>query len=244
MRIIEIAAKRQMEARMLEDSQVSYTISFNIGDLVLLSRPKIGSRSKGTATRLLYQNIGPFEVVDKLSDVTYRLRKLGTDKVTSHHVKYINPYLTKQAYEAEVSRATSDEPANFNHTHDSKHPPQFLPRQGDFLFFIGLATKQRPFYLVQVTDYEPSAEFVHFQYLNNSTSKQKYRYCWTKETPTKVMERQEVNQPVGYAPMVQYASIDQFCTVPVNPKVNTDGSLRLGVSEVKRVMQHRPVLGK
>ena len=128
MRIIEIAAKRQMEARMLEDSQVSYTISFNIGDLVLLSRPKIGSRSKGTATRLLYQNIGPFEVVDKLSDVTYRLRKLGTDKVTSHHVKYINPYLTKQAYEAEVSRATSDEPANFNHTQDSKHPPQFLPR--------------------------------------------------------------------------------------------------------------------
>jgi hypothetical protein len=73
-------------------------VKYNLGDLVLLARPRIGVRKEGTATRLQFQNIGPFEVVEKISKITYRLRKCGTESVSSHHVKFMNPYLTREAY--------------------------------------------------------------------------------------------------------------------------------------------------
>ena len=71
MEVIERATKRTIEATLFANDQASYEVRYNISDLVLLPRPKIGLRAHGTATRLMYQNVGPFEVVEKLSDVTY-----------------------------------------------------------------------------------------------------------------------------------------------------------------------------
>ena len=68
-----------------------------------MTRPRIGKRSKGTATRLMYQQVGPFEVVRHLGNNAYRLLKLGTYHVSTHNVQNLHPYLTKEAYEKKLS---------------------------------------------------------------------------------------------------------------------------------------------
>ena len=78
--IYEIHRKRIIEASMLNAEAVHYQRSFDIGDLCLLARTMLGVRKDNTAARLKYQNIGPFEVVEQLSDVLYRLRKVGCNK--------------------------------------------------------------------------------------------------------------------------------------------------------------------
>jgi hypothetical protein len=232
MDIIERETKRHMEAQLLANDQAAYHVSFDLGDLVLLSRPKIGSRKKGTATRLMYQNIGPFEVVEKVSDVTYRLRKLGTDTVAPHHVKYINPYLTKSAYETKVAADTADSPANPSTTID----PSFLPAIGDFMLFTGLATDSQPFFLVKVTDYDSGSGEVVFHYLNNTSNRLKYKYVWVKDGPDGPVERQHMKQPKGFEADIQWAHRDGFCWTAVHPQTNADGSFRLNMTEIKRAM--------
>ena len=67
MDVLETERKRNIEASLLNAEQVCYTRSFNVGDLCLVATHKIGKKEDDTATRLLFQNIGPFEVVEKLS---------------------------------------------------------------------------------------------------------------------------------------------------------------------------------
>ena len=180
----------------------------------------------------MYQNIGPFEVVEKVSDATYRLRKLGTDTVTSHHVQYMNPYLTADAYEKkEVSNTSSEGIASRN--------TSYSPTPGDFMLFMGIPRPGKPFYLVQVKDYHEDSGDVDFHYLNNTHSRTKYRYVWVKVTSTGNHERQQMKQPPGYQADIQYAHRDDFCWTPVTVKYNGDGSIRLNQTEVKRALQHQ-----
>ena len=237
MHVIETEAKKMIESKSLANEALHYSVSFSLGDLCLISRPMLGKRAKGTATRLLYQNIGPFEVVEKVSDVTYRLRKLGTKKVTSHHVKYMNAYLTKEAHEKQVA-AQTDENEPVMEVDDS-----YVPTKGDFLFFTQFGTKKRPFELVEVTCYDGVNEDVEFQYLNNTTAKLKYRYVWTKDEPEGTLEQQKMTCPAGYTANLQYAHQDNFCWTPVELKKNKDGSYRLNGTEAKRVLQHLPKMG-
>ena len=67
MDVLETERKRNIEASLLNAEQVCYTRSFNVGDLCLVATHKIGKKEDDTATRLLFQNIGPFEVVTNTS---------------------------------------------------------------------------------------------------------------------------------------------------------------------------------
>ena len=227
------------ESKQLQYDRLHYTVSFGVGDLVLLARKMIGKRSVGTATRLLYQNIGPFEVMEKISDVTYRLRKCGTDKVTSHHVKFMNPYLTKDAHEQQIEEQTATTPG-------LEPPPlHYTPDEGDFLLFTQFATAKRPFELVQVVEYDSANGDIVFQYLNNTINKAKYKFVWTNGKHGALhAEQQKATCPKGYTASVQYAHEDCFCMTKVDLRQNDDKSFRLNATEIKRALSYKPALGK
>ena len=60
-----------------------YGTSYNVGDVVLLYNPK---KKKGLSPKLFRRWEGPFLVIGKLSDVTYRIQKSVNAKgVVVHH---------------------------------------------------------------------------------------------------------------------------------------------------------------
>ena len=239
MHICKTEEIKMIESKQLQYDRLHYTVSFGVGDLVLLARKMIGKRSVGTATRLLYQNIGPFEVMEKISDVTYRLRKCGTDKVTSHHVKFMNPYLTKDAHEQQIEEQTATTPG-------LEPPPlHYKPDEGDFLLFTQFATAKRPFELVQVVEYDSANGDIVFQYLNNTINKAKYKFVWTNGKHGALhAEQQKATCPKGYTASVQYAHEDCFCMTKVDLRQNDDKSFRLNATEIKRALSYKPALGK
>ena len=54
----------------------------------------------------------------------------------------------------------------------------YTPRPGDFLLFTGLPRPDKAFNLAKITSYNIKTEDVEFQYLNNVSNKQMYRYIW------------------------------------------------------------------
>ena len=181
MHTVELAARAHSEAQLLRSYDRYYSVNYNVGDLALLARPRIGSRAKGTTTRLMYQNIGPFEIVEKISEVTYRLRKLGTDTISSQHVRYINPYMTKEAHEKKKEK----EDVSIGNDGQAI----YQPAPGDFMLFMGLPREECPYFLVQVIQYDPGSGDIEFQYFNNTHAKGKYRPVWIKETLNGIKER-------------------------------------------------------
>ena len=139
MDIIEQAVKKVTETSLLDADQAYNEVKYNLGDLVLLARPRIGVRKEGTATRLQFQTFGPFEVVEKISEVTYRLRKCGTEAISSHHMKFMNPYLAREAYQVETSKTGSNEPDKGIRSESEEDAARDCsPRTGDFMFLMGL----------------------------------------------------------------------------------------------------------
>ena len=171
--------------------------------------------------------------------------------MTLHHFKFINPYLTASAYEREISESGSSESSSSSKSSSSKSSSSksstttadanasFLPQPGDFMLFTGLPRPGKPFYLVKVQQYHEGTGDIDFQYLNNTSNRQKYKYVWVKETPDGNSEKQQMRQPAGYAADLQYAHRDDFCWVSAKPQTNGDGSYRLLQSEIKRVMKHK-----
>ena len=120
---VKLAAKEQLQQNQWRDLQTSYDVKYSTGDLCLVSRPVLGSRIKGTATRLRYQHIGPFEVIEARGSSSYLLKKLGTNTTSAHHVRNMSPYLTKEAYETEVVKpALEDAAANAANRVQGDHP--------------------------------------------------------------------------------------------------------------------------
>jgi hypothetical protein len=134
---------------------------------VILRSPKIGERVKGTATRLMYQLVGPFELIKYLGSNAYQLRKVGIDKLSTHNVKHMNPYLSKERHKKELSsplplKASASKllPAD-DMPAEAK---QFIPKPGDFMLYTGFGTKKKPFHLVKVIQFVEAAGEVEFQW--------------------------------------------------------------------------------
>jgi hypothetical protein len=209
-----------------------------VGDLVLLARPVIGSRKRGTTTRLLFQNIGPFEVMEYIGNNAYRLRKLGTDTVTTHNVKYMNPYLTKSAYEKQtLPLVDPDAPQVVI--------PPYSPMPGDFMLFTGLSGSDVPYHLVTILEYHTDSEEVEFTYLNNSTTTghlRNFRPVWTAIDQ---VEKQQMRAPKGnYSRAPHSAHRDHFCWTSI-PVQKTSNGFNLTALNVRKAMEMRvrsPVL--
>ena len=222
----------------LRADQARYSITYSPGDLVNVTRPRIGKRSKGTATRLMYQQVGPFEVVRHLGNNAYRLRKLGTDHVSTHNVQHLHPYLTKEAYEKKIVGPALEEAAK------APHPPlktAYVPKPGDHLLYTGFATKDKPFFLVKVESYDDRTGEVTFQFYNNGTSNGNltgHRLCWTTPPGEDGDEIQSMRRPanVCYEPFRETDTLDKFCLHPM-PVKRLSASVRLAQKDVTHAMR-------
>jgi hypothetical protein len=217
MDVVEQATLEVLSANKLSSDQITYTVNYELGDLVLLARPVIGSRAKGTTTRLMFQNIGPFEVVEKVNENVYRLRKLGTNTITTHNIKYMNSYLTKSAYETQTGKSAEVDA-------EDELDVSYVPQSGDYLLFVGLATLKKPWYLVEVVDYDEATDAVEFMYLNSrSTNPFRSNRCvWTCEDK---LEIQSMTMPKehGYVREVNSAQLEFFRGSPLSVQKTKKG---------------------
>ena len=222
----------------LRADEARYSITYSPGDLVNVTRPRIGKRSKGTATRLMYQQVGPFEVVRHLGNNAYRLRKLGTEHVSTHNVQHLHPYLTKEAYEKKIVTPALEEAAK------APNPPlqtAYVPKAGDHLLYTGFATKDKPFFLVKVESYDDRTGEVTFQFYNNGTSSgilTGHRLCWTTPPGEEGDEIQSMRRPanVCYEPFRETDTLDKFCLHPM-PIKRLSASVRLAQKDVTHAMR-------
>ncbi len=238
MNLVEQVIQEQTMRNKQASDDITYEVTYNVGDLVLLARPVIGSRKRGTTTRLLFQNIGPFEVMEYIGNNAYRLRKLGTDTVTTHNVKYMNPYLTKSAYEKQtLPLVDPDAPQVVI--------PPYSPMPGDFMLFTGLSGSDVLYHLVTILEYHTDSEEVEFTYLNNSTTTghlRNFRPVWTAIDQ---VEKQQMRAPKGnYSRAPHSAHRDHFCWTSI-PVQKTSNGFNLTALNVRKAMEMRvrsPVL--
>ena len=161
-----------------------YTIVHRPGDLVFVHRPVA---KKGQTSRLLFQCAGPFEVMAHASPPNedgsynvYRLRNLRTAKMSTHNIKDIHPYISKEAYveySDDVKALKTLAGQDVSADDDIAVNDNFDPQQNDFLLFPGFETVD--YHLIQVTKRE--GDMIHFHYLNTSGSSRlkNFKPVWT-----------------------------------------------------------------
>jgi hypothetical protein len=229
MDVVEQATLEVLTANKLSSDQITYSVNYEIGDLVLLARPIIGSRAKGTTTRLMFQNIGPFEVVEKLNSNVYRLRKLGTNSITTHNVKYMNSYLTKKAYETQTGRSAELDA-------EDELEVSYVPKPGDYLLFVGLPSQKNPWLLVDVVEYHKATDEVDFLYLNTQSISpfRSHRCVWTCDGKPEI---QAMTRPAyhGYLREVNSAQREFFRGTPL-PVQKTKRGVNLSESAVRKAL--------
>jgi transposase InsO family protein len=245
------AKLQQIRRNRFQNQKLKYTVEYHAGDLVLLYR---SIRKKGITQKLLFQTTGPFEVVAKVHDNVYRLRKLSTGTESKHNVRDICPYITKEQHErkeadgAAAAQAMQAEPAE---------PDQLDPKAGDFLIFPGTAPSQSrladnytanpekfPFFLCEVKSVEPAEGTVHIHYYNTYSQAQPprlrgYLPAWA-HTSTGV-EQFKQKCPKNHQPVEDPGiPLEEFCPVKINPVRDQKGILSLRGKEIERALRLRP----
>ena len=162
---------------------------------------------------------GPFEVVarhDKNENV-YRLRKCGDPKgrVTSHSVRDMCPYITKEAHEREISSPDDG---------GLQSAPPLLPEVGDFLL---LPYGSRDF-VCRVLHFNPTSGVVKVQFYNNEKNGgllEKVQPVWycpkdhNKEVYCGEVKRQ-LKFP-AYLPYTVELHVDEFYQVEIKKKLHS-----------------------
>ena len=117
----------------------------------------------------------------------------------------MSPYLTKEAHETDIV-----EPLNRKKAQQPKLPA-FTPMAGDFLLYIGQASKSRRWYLVKVTDYLVDEEYVNFHYLNTKSGSKLplvgHRFVWIAAGKA---EKHSMLPVEGFTAAIQGNSADQL----------------------------------
>ena len=242
--VVEQAWQKQLAHNRQYSTKVKYERKFNEGDLVLLSRPIM---KKGQTTRLLYQNIGPFEVVEKLSGHTYRLRKLGSDRVFTQDIKYLNPYLTREAHERQIEERLDDKLDEA-----TVADPGFAPKPGMFMLLTAFRTRKKPFFLVKITKVDDDeSRTLHFHYHNNTTRMRKTKIAkgpkaahlhghlpvWKCEGKPEV---QATRRPAGFVADVQYAPASCFAWADITFLQKTPDGISLDHREIQNKIKIKP----
>ena len=221
-----------------------YTIVHRPGDLVFVHRPVA---KKGQTSRLLFQCAGPFEVMAHASPPNedgsynvYRLRNLRTAKMSTHNIKDIHPYISKEAYveySDDVKALKTLAGQDVSADDDIAVNDNFDPQQNDFLLFPGFETVD--YHLIQVTKRE--GDMIHFHYLNTSGSSRlkNFKPVWT--APGKSKEIQSMTKPrlKGYELVEHQVPIDEVCQQQIFP-IQTPIGYNLTKSNVEAVLKYLP----
>ena len=177
-----------------------YNETHDEGDLVFVHRPIC---KKGKTSRLLFQNIGPFQVVGPACPANvnggynaYRLRNLATDKVSPFNVRDVSPYLKKkEAQEMEEEKEECDSECD----DDAEDAPlvnsDFAPEVGDFLLFTGF--KDVAFHLIQMTAPVEDGT-LKFKYFNTTSAKREVGFAKVWTHPTKKEIFSNASEVKGY----------------------------------------------
>ena len=171
--------------------------------------------------------------MEYIGNNAYRLRKLGTDAITTHNVKYMNPYLTKAAHEKQTL-TKADPDAN------TVAIPAYVPQPGDFMLFVRLASSDVPFHLVEVLEFHSDSDDVEFYYWNNSTSSgmlRNYRPVWSAPDSKEIQSMSKPPQK-NYVKVAHTAHRDYFCWSAI-PVVKTTKGFHLSQRNINRVMRMR-----
>ena len=209
-----------------------YTKAYKPGDLVNLWRPNVNT---GIYGKLAYKCVGPFEVISRHSknDDVYVLRRLGDDNArhTSHHVRDLVPYISKEAYtQREQAKDSGGEPEN----------PALTPTVGMYMLLPYGSTD----YVCQVQDYDSRTGMVSFQYLNteskkDKTDKTKLALAWKKgedgsdEIYTAKLTPKLVTE--GYTAVGDIIHQDEFYQAEVPLQVDKKHPTRFFLAKHKRL---------
>lgn len=249
-KVVTNARKQQMRRNHHQNAQLKYEYKYKEGDLVLVYRPNI---KKGVTRKLLYQAAGPYEVMKEIHDNVYRLKRLGTDKLSIHNVSDICPFITKEHYQKRQDEATLAAGPSA-----TEGPDELKPEPGDFLLFPGTASdnlgagsdlddhpERYPFYLCKVIDYNEPGSCVRIHYYNTYSKGKRpklrgYFPAW-KHVDTGV-EQFAIKCPTKHEAVEDPdIPLDEFCPVKITPvKGSAKGAVDLKLKEIKRALGLRP----
>jgi site-specific DNA-cytosine methylase len=173
----EAAVKRKLEGDLRK-----VEVTYEQGDMVVVWRP---ISSKHLSGKLLYQNVGPFEVLgqphaDKAggpNPAVYRLRHLETGKECTQNIRHMFPYLrgTKASQVSEETKAewATASPAAVNDEDNIVAITDL--EEGDFLW-LRARGKQRGL-LTRIKSVDPHSDLVEVHTYNTHTAARKGGWC-------------------------------------------------------------------
>ena len=205
------------------------------GSLVIVNRPIV---KKGQTSRLVYQCIGPFEVVGPAcppnsdgSFNAYRLKCLATEKISPFNVTDIHDYLEpgeKGNWEGEEEEKEEQEEEEKQEEEEEKE--EFNPGVGDFLLFPNFGDVK--YHLIQVTG-RPSNEMLAFNYFGTTSKDRltKFAKVWTHEEKPEIQSNQLVIK-AGYEVEEHELPIEEVCQKVIIPKEYKEKGSGKSVSRV------------
>ena len=220
-----------------------YTVKHATGSLVLVKSPV---QKKGETRRLLYQYIGPFEVIgpaykgktDGDCNV-YRLRHLATGKLATYNIDLISPYISVEAHvQLEEQKKTNQASQGI----ESLENNEFDPQPGAFLLFPNFGNVK--YHLVQVVRAASADGELAFKYYNTSDKLRLKRFLpvWTHPTKMEVQAKAKPkgNKDAPYTLEEHSANLEVFCQmeIPVDRDGKAGKGVHLNPKEVKRVLQY------
>jgi transposase InsO family protein len=155
-----------------------HNLSLKVGSLVWVFTP---SKKKGLSPKLSSPWKGPYEIVDQLSDVTYRIRPVNGKKLTVIHVNRLKPCYSRipfqigsgerrerdsgQRRERETSEEIPTDPLNVDISQSFQNSIEYQRLVSNDTDYTEqeLATEQEPRTEEPVSEQEPTTEMVDQQ---------------------------------------------------------------------------------
>jgi hypothetical protein len=238
------ASKLVMVGNEMRENEQYYNMTVDEGDLVYVHRP---IAKKGQTSRLLYQNMGPFEVVAPASPPNvhgfynaYTLRNLATGAESPFGVKDIHPYLKKgEVAEMEAEKEEDEEAKGDDGELEVLMDEDFQPQTGDFLLFAGFQGVD--YHLVRVTSI-PNDEILKFNYFNTLSKGRLTGFAkvYTHESEKEILTNMYLNKP-GYESEEHEVALDDLCQkviVPEEYKFHGRKFFRLKEDDIADVLRY------
>ena len=241
-------------ASMMKDNDAyngsnTYVMIHEEGSFVLVNRP---ITKKGETSRLLYQCIGPFEVVGPACPASpdgsynaYKLKCLATGKVSPFNVTDIHPYLEKgEKGNWEKEEGEEEEEKEDGLEWSEEELEGFDPQEGEFLLFPGF--NNVPYHLIRVVD-RPDSDTISFHYYGKPVKEKKaseYAKVWTHDTESKEMQSNQKVIKKGYRTVVHSIPIEDVCQkviVPEEYRKKSKSFFRMTQSQVDGVLRYSAV---
>jgi len=236
---VEDAIIASQRANRIRTEKQLYSVKHMPGDLVLTHIPRV---KKGITTRLRYQTIGPFEVLEHNSPPSpdgsfnvYRLKHLGSGQETTVNVRQILPYISRKAHEATAKKLPTPTPSNKTTLFDPKIGEfVLLPNEG------GVA-----YQLLRVVDREGNHE-VTAQYLNTTNKDRltRFRSCWQHDSKCELQSNAPPKNK-GYTAWTDTFDMGELCQRVIKPvKIGAapNGAwFNLSKNEVQRTLGSSPL---